>query len=183
MAQISSAAAPASSTATTAATGAAASPAAGTSSLYSINTHGPPADEGKESAPNGAIITKSLSSVKGCISPSSSKSDQKFDGISVSGKCNYESGSRSNSFLVGASKQQAASFREAYGRSGSDDDNASGVGYNPPDGSRDLDLGFLVPLPSGFNPGEFRLVGSIGNWFTPPLRSSWLSRLPWEFSP
>ena len=32
----------------------------------------------------------------------------------------------SNSFLVGASKQQAASFREAYGRSGSEDDNASG---------------------------------------------------------
>jgi len=32
------------------------------------------------------------------------------------------------------------------------DDIASGVGYDPPDGSRDLDLGFLVPLPSGFNP-------------------------------
>ena len=53
-----------------------------------------------------------------------------------------------------------------------EDDNASGVGYDPPDGSRDLDLGFLVPLPSGFNPGEFRLVGSIGNWCTPPLRGS-----------
>ena len=63
-----------------------------------------------------------------------------------------------------------ASFRGAYGRSGSEDDNASGVGYDPPDGSRDF--GFLVPLPSGFNPGEFRLVGSIGNWFTPPLRGS-----------
>ena len=58
------------------------------------------------------------------------------------------------------------------GRSGSEDDIASGVGYDPPDGSRDLDLGFLVPLPSGFNPGEFRLVGSIGNWCTPPLRGS-----------
>ena len=72
-----------------------------------------------------------------------------------------------------ASKQQAISFREAYvGRSGSEDDNASGVGYYPPHSFRDLDLGFLVPLPSGFNPGEFRLVGSIGNWFTPPLRGS-----------
>ena len=59
-----------------------------------------------------------------------------------------------------------------YGRSGSKDDNASGVGYDPPDGSRDLDLGFLVPLPSGLTPGEFRLVGSIGNWFTSPLRGS-----------
>ena len=54
----------------------------------------------------------------------------------------------------------------------SEDDNASGVVYDPPDGSRDLDLGFLVPLPSGFNSGEFRLVGFIGNWFTPPLRGS-----------
>jgi len=70
-------------------------------------------------------------------------------------------------------RQQAVSFREAYGRSGSEDDIASGVGYDPPDGSRDLDLGFLVPLPSGFNPGEFRLEGSIiGNCFTPPLRGS-----------
>ena len=60
----------------------------------------------------------------------------------VSGKCDKESGSGSSSSLVGASKQQAASFRETYGRSGSEDDNASGVGYGPPDGSRDLDLGF-----------------------------------------
>jgi len=140
--------------------------------LYSINTHGPPVDEGKESAPNDTTITKSLISVKECISPSSSHSDQKFDGILVSGKCDYESGCGSNSFLVGASKQQAVSFREAYGRSGSEDDNAGAVGYDPPDGSRDLDLGFLVPLPSGINPGEFRLVGSIGNWCTPPLRGS-----------
>jgi len=171
-------AAPASSTAAAAiaaiaATTTAASPSAGASSLYSINTHGSPVDEGKESAPNDTTITKSLNSVKECISPSSSHSDQKFDGILVSGKCDYESGCcGSNSFLVGASKQQAASFREAYGRSGSEDDNASGVGYDPPDGSRDLDLGFLVPLPSGFNSGEFRLVGSIGNWCTPPLRGS-----------
>jgi hypothetical protein len=57
-------------------------------------------------------------------------------------------------------------------RSGSEDDNASGAGYDPPDGFRDLDLGFLVPLPSGFNPGEFWLAGSIGNRFTPPLRGS-----------
>ena len=35
-----------------------------------------------------------------------------------------------------ASKQQAISYREAYvGRSGSEDDNASGVGYDPPYGS------------------------------------------------
>ena len=126
-------AAPASSTAaaaaaaTATATAAAASPAAGASSLYSINTHGPPVDEGKESAPNDTTITKSLNSVKECISPSSSNSDQEFVGILVSGKCDYESGCcGSNSFLVGASKQQAASFREAYGRSGSEDDNASG---------------------------------------------------------
>ena len=107
-----------------------------------------------------------------CISPSSSHSDQKFDGILVSGKCVYESGCGSNSFLVGASKQQAVSFRVAYGRSGSENDNASGGGYDTPDGSRALDLGFLVPLPSSFNSGEFRLVGSIGNWCTPPLRGS-----------
>jgi hypothetical protein len=88
-------------------------------------------------------------------------------------KCDKESGSGSNSFLVtGPSKQQAVSFREAYGRSGSEDDNASGAGYDPPDSCRDLDLGFLVPRPSGFNPGEVRLVGSIGNWFTPPRRGS-----------
>jgi hypothetical protein len=93
-----------------------------------------------------------LSSVKEFISPSSSHSDQKFDGILVSGKCAYESGCSSSSFLVGASKQQAASFREAYGRIGSEDDNASGVGYDPPDGSRDLDLGFLVPLPQALIP-------------------------------
>jgi len=163
VAQISSAAAPASSTATTAATGAAASPAAGTSSLYSINTHGPPADEGKESAPNGAIITKSLSSVKGCISPSSSKSDQKFDGISVSGKCNYESGSRSNSFLVGASKQQAASFREAYGRSGSEDDNASGVGYNPPGDDRGDTFGCNPPCDNSSGAEEPSSIKGIIN--------------------
>jgi len=125
-------AAPASSTAATAT---AASPAAGASSLYSVNTHGPPVDEGKESAPNDTTITKSLNSVKECISPSSSNSDQEFVGILVSGKCDYESGSGSNSFLVGASKQQAASLREAYRRGGSEDDNASGVGYDPPYGS------------------------------------------------
>ena len=113
-----------------------------------------------------------MPNVKECISPTSSHSDQKSDGILVSGKCDYESGCGSKSFLVGASKQQAVSFREAYGRSGSEDDNASGAGYDPPDSCRDLDLGFLVPRPSGFNPGEVRLVGSIGNWFTPPRRGS-----------
>ena len=117
-------------------------------------------------------IIKPLNSVKECTAPSSSHSDQKSGGILVSGKCDYESGSGSKSIFVGARKQQAASFREAYGRSGSDDDNASGVRYDPSDGSRDLDLGFLVPLPSGFNSSEFRLVGLIGNWCAPPLRGS-----------
>ena len=59
-------AAPASSTA--AAT--TAFPAAGACSLYPISTHGPPVDEGKESVPNDTTITKSLNSVKECISPS-----------------------------------------------------------------------------------------------------------------
>ena len=71
---------------------------------------------------------KSLISVKECISPSSSHSDQKFGGILVSGKCDYESG-------------LGISFHEAYGRSISENDNESGVGYDPPDGSRDMDLG------------------------------------------
>jgi len=31
------------------------------------------------------------------------------------------------------------------------------------DGSRDLDLGFLIPFPPYFDAGEFRLEGSIGN--------------------
>jgi len=77
-----------------------------------------------------------MPNVKECISPTSSHSDQKSDGILVSGKCDYESGCGSKSFLVGASKQQAVSFREAYGRSGSEDDNASGVGYDPPGDDR-----------------------------------------------
>ena len=101
-------AAPASSTAAaaaTAATTAAASPAAGASSLYTINTHGPPVDEGKESAPNDTTITKYLNRVKECISPSYSHSDLKSDGILVSGKCDYASSSSSNSFLVEGSKQ------------------------------------------------------------------------------
>jgi hypothetical protein len=38
--------------------------------------------------------------------------------------------------------------------------------------SRDLDLGVLIPFLSGFNPGEFRLEGFIGDWFTPPFRGS-----------
>ena len=117
-------------------------------------------------------IIKPLNSVKECTAPSSSHSDQKSGGILVSGKCDYESGSGSKSIFVGARKQQAASFREAYGRSGSDDDNASGVRYDPSDGSRDLDLGFLVPFPPGFDPGEFWLEGSFGKWFRPPLRDS-----------
>ena len=59
----------------------------------------------------------------------------------VSGKCDNESGSGSSSILVGASKQPAVSFK-AYGRSFSEDDNASGfVGYDPLVGSRDLVLG------------------------------------------
>jgi hypothetical protein len=70
----------------------------------------------------------------------------------------------------------------AYGRSGSEDDNTSGVGYDPPGGRRNLDSGFLVPLLSGYHPGEFRLMGSIGNWSAPPLRGSQGSRPPWEFS-
>ena len=95
------------------------------------------------------------------FSPSSSNSDQKFDGILVSGKCDYESGSGSKSFLVGASKQQASSFREASGRSGSEDDNASGVGYDPPDGSRDLDLGFPIPLPQALIPVNSGRLGLL----------------------
>ena len=59
----------------------AASPAVGASSLYSISTHGSPVDEGKESARNDTTITKSLNSVKECISPSSFHSDHKFGGI------------------------------------------------------------------------------------------------------
>ena len=50
----------------------------------------------------------------------------------ASGKRDYESGSSSSSIVVGASKQSPVSFREAYGRSGKEDDNASGVGYDPP---------------------------------------------------
>ena len=99
-------AAPASSTA------AAASLAAGASSLYSISTHGSPVDEGKESAPNDATITKSLSSVKECISNSSFHSDQNFGGILASGKREYESGSGSSSIVVGVGKQPAVSFTE-----------------------------------------------------------------------
>jgi hypothetical protein len=78
-----------------------------------------------------------------------------------SGKCDYESGSGSNSSLVGASKQQAASFRETPGRSGSEDDNASGVGYDPPDGSRDLDLGFPIPLPQALIPVNSGRLGLL----------------------
>ena len=103
-------AAPASSTAAAAATAEAAPPAAGASSLHSINTHGPPVDEGKESVTNDTAITKSLNGAKVCISPSSSHSDQKSGGILAFGKCDYETGSGSNSILIGASKQQAASF-------------------------------------------------------------------------
>jgi len=109
-------AAPASSTAASSAAALAASPAAGASSLYSISTHGSPVDEGKESAPNDTTITKSLNSVKECISPSSFHSDQKFGGILASGKRDYESSSGSGSIVVGASKHSAVSFREAYGK-------------------------------------------------------------------
>jgi len=47
--------------------GAAASPAAGASSLYPINTHGPPVDEGRESAPIDTFI-KNLSTVSRSVS-------------------------------------------------------------------------------------------------------------------
>ena len=66
-------------------------------------------------------------------------------------------------------KHSAVSFREAYGKGGCEDDNASGVGYDPPgDDCPDFDLG-LTPFPSGFDPGEFRLNGSIGTCFKSPL--------------
>ena len=85
------------------------------------------------------------------------------------GKRDYESNSGSRSTVVGASKQSAVSIREAHGKSGSEDDNASGVGYDPPgDDCPDFDLG-LTPFPSGFDPGEFRLNGSIGTCFKSPL--------------
>jgi len=80
--------------------------------------------------------------------------------------------SGSGGIVVGVSKHSAVSFREAYGRSGSEDDNASGVACDPPDGIRDLDLGFLIPFPSGFDHGEFRLRGSIGTCFKSPLNGS-----------
>ena len=164
-------AAPASSTAASSAAALAAPPAVGASSLYSISTHGSPVDEGKESARDDTIITKSLNSVKECISPSSFHSDHKFGGILASGK--RDDGSSSGSIVVGASKHSAVSFREAYGKSGCEDDNASGDGYDPPgDDCRDLDLGFLTPFPSGFDPGEFRLNGSTGICFTFPLCGS-----------
>ena len=79
-----------------------------------------------------------------CISPSSSHSDQKFGGIFASDKRDYESSGSSSSIVVGAITQSAVSFRETNGRGGSDNDNASGAGYGPPDNSRDLDLGFLI---------------------------------------
>ena len=40
------------------------------------------------------------------------------------------------------------------------------------DGIWHLDLGFLIPFPSGFNPSELRLEGPIGNCFTPLLCGS-----------
>ena len=102
----------------------------GASSLYSISTHGSRVDEGKESARNDTTITKSLNSVKECISPSSFHSDQKFGGILASGKRDdgSSSGSGSGSIVVGASKHPAVSFREAYGKSGCEDDNAVASG-------------------------------------------------------
>ena len=36
----------------------------------------------------------------------------------------------------------------------------------------DLDLGFLTPFPSDFDPDEFRLKGSTGICFTSPLCGS-----------
>jgi len=98
----------------------------------------------------------------------------KFGGMLASGKRNYESGSGSSGcgIVVGASMHSAGSFREAYGRSNSENNNESGVGYDQPDGSWDLNLGFLIPFPSGFDPGEFRLKGSISTCFTSPLCGS-----------
>ena len=74
--------------------------------------------------------------------------------------------------MVGASKHSAVSFREKHGSSGIENDNASGVGYDPPYDSRHLDLGFLTHFPSGSDSGEFRLKGLIGDFFMPPLCGS-----------
>jgi len=104
-------------------------------------------------------LLQNLSTVSRSVSrlpPSSFYSDQKFGGILASGERDYESGSGSSNIVVGATTT-AVSFREAYGRSGSESDNASGVGYDPPDDSRDLDLGFL----------NFSLQALI------PVNSSW----------
>jgi len=94
------------------------SSAAGASSLYSISTHSSPADEGKDSAPNDATITKYLNSVKERASPSSFYSNQKFGGILASSKRDYKSssgsgssGSSSSSIVVGARKHSAVSFQ------------------------------------------------------------------------
>ena len=87
-------------------------------------------------------------------------------------KRDYGSNSGSSSIVVGVRKHPAASFRETHGRSGGEDDNANGVGYVPPEGIRDFDLGFLIPhsfpfrLSSRLFPG---CKGSIGTWFTFPL--------------
>jgi len=57
--------------------------------------------------------------------------------------------------------------------SGSEEDNACGVGYDPPgDACLDLNLGFLTSFPSGFDPDEFLLGGSIGTFFMSPLCGS-----------
>jgi len=73
---------------------------------------------------------------------------------------------------VSARRGGGCFFSWESGRSGSEDDYASGVGYDPPYDSRHLDLGFFALSPSGFGPGDFRLEGSIGNCFTPPLCGS-----------
>ena len=85
---------------------------------------------------------------------------------------NESSSSGSGSIVVGASKQSAVSFREAHFRSGSEDDNASGVGYDPPVdswiwGNSFLSLQALMPWSS-----EIRISGSFGTCFTPPLCGS-----------
>jgi len=42
-----------------------------------------------------------------------------------------------------------------------EDDNAGGVGYDLPDDIRHLDLGFLIPFPSGSDPDEFPLFTAL----------------------
>ena len=80
---------------------------------------------------------------------------------------NVASAAPASSTAAAAATATAAAASPAAGAS-----SLYSISTHGPDGSRDLELGFLVPLPSGFNSGEFRLVGFIGSWCTPPLRGS-----------